>query len=286
MSSTTRTATLPATLRLGAAHLTVTSLDRALAFYTGPIGLHLHRRGERTAGLGAGGEDLIVLVEEPGARPAGRHAGLYHVALLHPCRDALAQAAQRLAVSRTPILGASDHGISEAIYLKDPDGNELELAADRSPDHWAHLDETTLFTAPLDLDALVALEPAHEPERQVREGTVVGHVHLHVSDVDEAVRFYRGAVGFEERMALPTASFLAAGGYHHHVAVNVWRGRGIPPMPPGTVGLRRWTVVLDSLDEVEEVAERVRACGYPVEQFDEGVLLRDPDGIPLLLVAA
>ena len=133
MNSETQTSApaLPATLRMGAVELTVTDLDRSVDFYESAIGLRLHNRDGNRAALGAGGEDLLVLVEDPHARRAGRHAGLYHFALLHPSRLELARAAARLAVTRTRISGASDHGISEAIYLPDPDGNGIELAADR-----------------------------------------------------------------------------------------------------------------------------------------------------------
>ena len=127
---------LPAALRLGPVHLAVADLDRSIAFYEQSIGLRLHRRDDGVAALGAGAEDLVVLEHEPGARRAGRHAGLYHVALLHPSRLELARAAGRLVATRTPISGASDHGISEAIYLPDPDGNGIELAADRPRERW------------------------------------------------------------------------------------------------------------------------------------------------------
>src|SRR5215210_563035 len=126
-SRTAAAAVLPATLRLGPVQLTVTDLDRSVGFYQDSLGLRPHRREDRVAALGAGEGDLVVLHEEPGARPAGRHAGLYHFALLFPARAELARAVQRLAATRTPISGASDHGVSEAIYLPDPDGNGIEL---------------------------------------------------------------------------------------------------------------------------------------------------------------
>jgi len=127
---------LPDTLRLGAVHLRVTDLDRSVDFYENSIGLRLHRRGDGVAAMGVGGEDLLVLYGEPGTRRAGRHAGLYHYALLFPAREELARAAVRLSATRTPIQGASDHGTHEAIYLPDPDGNGIELAADRPRERW------------------------------------------------------------------------------------------------------------------------------------------------------
>jgi len=278
-------AALPATLRLGTAELTVTNIDRALPFYEGALGLRVHRRDDDRVALGAGGDDVLVLEENPSARPAGRHAGLYHVALLYPSREELAHAALRLAATGTPIVGASDHRTHEAIYLPDPDGNELELAADRPRDEWP--DAEAMYAggpAPLDVRSLLAAADGEQRER-VEPGLTVGHVHLHVGNVDEAVRFYGGVLGFEEQMRLPTATFLSAGGYHHHVGANVWRGRGVPPAPDDAVGLRHWTIVLDDAEEVDAVVDRVRAAGYEVEQRDEGVLIRDPWNIPLLVSA-
>src|SRR3954471_5795757 len=138
--------------RLGAVELTVTDLDRSVPFYEQAIGLRTHRREEGRAALGAGAEDLLVLVEDPAARPAGRHAGLYHFALLHPSREELARAAARLARTRTPIQGASDHGTHEAIYLPDPDGNGIELAADRPREQWPTPQEEFAGGGPRPLD--------------------------------------------------------------------------------------------------------------------------------------
>src|SRR5215210_8782756 len=158
--------TLPAALRLGAVHITVTDLDRSVGFYQDAIGLQLHSREGDVAAMGAGGEDLLVLHEAPEARAAGRHAGLYHFALLHPSRLELARAAQRLAATGTRISGASDHGISEAIYLPDPDGNGIELAADRGREHWGDLrDPKTIGPRPLDMDSLLAMVEDEEPQR-------------------------------------------------------------------------------------------------------------------------
>src|SRR5829696_1991759 len=134
--TTTQTAALPATLRLGAVHLTVAELDRSVGFYEDSLGLRVHSRDDAIAALGTGEDDLVVLHELPGARRAGRHAGLYHYALLYPSREQLARAALRLAATRTPVQGASDHGTHEAIYLPDPDNNGIELAADRPRERW------------------------------------------------------------------------------------------------------------------------------------------------------
>ncbi len=274
---------LPDTARLGAVHLTVTDLDRSVAFYQDAIGLRLHRREDPVAAMGAGGEDLLVLVEEQTARRAGRHAGLYHFALLVPSRAELARSLQRLAVTRTPIDGASDHGISEAIYLPDPDGNGIELAADRPREQWPPLDTLTR-PAPLDLHGLLATLGDAAPVRHADPATIVGHVHLHVNDIAAARRFYEEVVGFDAMSVLPNAIFVSVAGYHHHLAYNTWRGTGIPGAPrDGVVGLRHWTILLDGAAAVAAARERLAAAGVAVVERDGGILVHDPAGIPVLI---
>ena len=270
--------------RLGAVHLTVTDLDRSVAFYQDAIGLRLHRREDPVAAMGAGGEDLVVLVEEQTARPAGRHAGLYHFALLMPSRAELARALQRLAVTRTPIEGASDHGISEAIYLPDPDGNGIELAADRPREAWPTL-ETLGRPNPLDLYGLLGTLGDAEPVRHADPGTIVGHVHLHVNDIAAARRFYEDVVGFAPMTVMPNAVFVSVAGYHHHLGFNTWRGAGIPdaPAPETVAGLRHWTILLDGAGELAAARARLEAAGVALADRDGGLLVHDPAGIPVLL---
>jgi catechol 2,3-dioxygenase len=260
-------AVLPATLRLGAVRLTVSDLDRSAGFYQDALGLRIHGREDGVAALGAGGEDLVVLHEEPGARPAGRHAGLYHYALLYPSREELARALQRLAVTRTPIDGASDHGVSEAIYLPDPDGNGIELYADRPREAWPPAppgEKIGMFTRALDLNGLLATVADSEPVRHAGDGLRMGHVHLHVGSLDAARAFYVDRIGFEPMATLPSALFVAAGGYHHHLGLNTWRGEGVGPAPAGTVGLREWTIVLDP-HSLAALRARLGAAGDALE---------------------
>jgi len=269
----TQQAVLPSTLRLGAVHLTVTDLDRSVGFYQDALGLRAHRREDRVAALGAGGEDLLVLHEEPGARRAGRHAGLFHYALLFPAREELAHAVRRLAATRTRIDGASDHGVSEAIYLSDPDGNGIELYADRPREVWPPGEGDArigMYTRPLDLEDLLATVAGQEPVAHAGPGLRMGHVHLHVGDIAAARTFYSGVVGLEAMASMPSALFLAAGGYHHHLGVNTWRGEGVGPAPAGTVGLREWTIVLEA-DALAALRERAG--------LSDGDLLEDPWGI-------
>jgi catechol 2,3-dioxygenase len=288
--TTTQTATaaetspLAGTTRLGAVHLTVTHLDRSVAFYQDAIGLRLHRREDPVAAMGAGGEALVVLVEEQTARRAGRHAGLYHFALLLPSREELARALQRLAVTRTPIEGASDHGISEAIYLADPDGNGIEIAADRPREVWPDL-ETLGRPNPLDLYALLGTLGDAEPVRHADPGTIVGHVHLHVNDIAPARRFYEDVIGFHAMTAMPNAVFVSVAGYHHHLAFNTWRGAGIAPAPASetVAGLRHWTILLDGAAQLAAARQRLEAAGVEIAERDGGLLVHDPAGIPVLL---
>jgi catechol 2,3-dioxygenase len=270
---------------LGPAELTVTNLDRAIDFYGDVVGLRVRSRGDGVAHLGADA-DVVILREDPAAGEPGRHAGLYHVAILYPSRVELARAGRRIAAAGTPIQGASDHGTHEAIYLPDPDGNGVELAADRPREAWPEL-RYLGGPAPLDVEDLLAA-PGDEPlATRAADGVRVGHVHLHVSDLEAATRFYRDGLGFEVMTDLGTAVFVAAGGYHHHVGYNLWRGKGIPGVPDGIVGLDAWTLGLGSPEQVTAAAERLRAIGAPVTPEDDGSFLaRDPDGIAVRVVAA
>jgi catechol 2,3-dioxygenase len=281
--------TLPATLRLGPVSLTVTDLDRSVAWYQSALGLRVHRHDVDVAALGDGAEDVLILHEDSTATQPRRHSGLYHYALLYAEREELARAALRLAATRTPIQGASDHGTHEAIYLPDPDGNGIELAADRPKDQWPTPEEE--FSGggprPLDFDALLATVAGEEAGAQVRPGLRMGHVHLHVSDIAEGLGFYRDVIGFDVWAQMPSAAFVAAGGYHHHLGFNVWRGQGMGPAPAaGVVGLRHWTIVLATVDEVAAVRERVRAAGIASEDVTGGFAVTDPFGMVVRVVVA
>lgn len=292
---------LPAATRLGPVELAVSDLECAVAFYTEALGLRVHRderdlavsgpdgeTGRRVA-LGTGGEDLLVLCENAAAIRAGRHAGLYHVALLYPTRAELARAAVRLAATRTPIQGASDHGTHEAIYLADPDGNGLELAADRPREQWPDIGDPSLFVGGpqlLDLDGLLALVAEQPPTSRAEPGLQIGHVHLHVADTAAALRFYTEVVGFETVIDLgPAAAFVSAGGYHHHLAFNTWRGRGVGSAPTNAVGLRYWTIYLPRALDVDAVRARFERTGVAYEPRGAGLLVRDPDGNALSIDA-
>jgi catechol 2,3-dioxygenase len=273
MTATPQTPTLPATLTLGPVDLTVKDLDRAVAWYQRSLGLRVHAHEAGEAKLGDGTTTAVILHEDPLARPAGRHAGLYHYALLYPSREELARAAARLSLTQTPIDGASDHRTHEAIYLPDADGNGIELAADRPKDRWPADLGYANGPAPLDFRALLATIEGEQPTPFVGDGLRMGHLHLHVGDIDRGLAFYRDTLGFEVQANLGSAAFVSAGGYHHHLGFNVWRGPGVGPAPEHTVGLRHWTIHLPHAD-----LEALRTRLTDTEDFQDGFLTRDPWG--------
>ncbi|MBI5310355.1 MAG: VOC family protein [Actinobacteria bacterium] len=283
---------LPDALRLGPAHLIVSDLNRSIDWYERVIGLRLRERASdvdgATAALGTGEpEDVLVLHEHPGARVAAGHAGLYHVALLYPSRIQLAGVGQRIAEARAPIQGASDHGTHEAFYLADPDYNGLELAADRPLEQWPDFTKIeAIRPQSLDVGGLFNLTSGRELEPHAEPGLVVGHVHLHVGDVDEAQVFYRDVIGFDLIAKLDSAAFVSAGGYHHHLAFNIWQGHGALPPPPDSVGLHHWTIELPAVADVHAVRDRVGAAGYETVDLPRGFAVRDPWRIALHVVAA
>jgi catechol 2,3-dioxygenase len=270
----------PATT-LGAVHLTVSDLVASLSYYREAIGLDVLESGDGAARLGSGGSDLLVLVEEPGARPARGHTGLYHFALLVPGRSDLARWLAHAARDRIALTGLSDHFVSEAIYLYDPDGHGIEIYCDRPRELWEGRVRENLTTMPLDVGSLLGelADPESEPFDGLPPGTVMGHVHLKVAAIPETVAFYRDALGFGLMATYGTqAAFLSAGGYHHHLGANTWESAGASPPPPGTAALRHATIVLPDEEERDRVFTRLAAAGHDVE--DESV--RDPSGNTLV----
>jgi catechol 2,3-dioxygenase len=278
---------LPADTTLGPASLIVADLDRSVAFYRDTLGFRVLQREGETATLGAGEAEapILELTALAGARPKPRRTtGLYHVAILTPSRDALARSLYHLAVSRYPLQGASDHIVSEALYLADPDGNGLEIYRDRPRSDWYDTDgQFQMGTLPLDLDKLLDEGAASMDERSwtgLESGTRVGHVHLQVADLAAAARFYVEGLGFETMVVMPEmgAAFVSAGGYHHHIGLNTWTSRGAPPPPAGAAGLRVFEIIAPNGKTLEEVAARLTALEIPFEQTDRSIDARDPSG--------
>jgi catechol 2,3-dioxygenase len=266
---------------VGAVHLTVADLDRSLEYYRRSIGLKLLDRADGQASLGSATE-LLVLVEEPGARPAPGATGLYHFALLLPERVDLARWLAHAARERVPLLGLSDHFVSEAIYLTDPDGHGIEIYRDRPREGWEGLVASRMTTLPLDVQDLFGEleDPATEPFGGLPAGTRMGHVHFKVARIDETVAFYRDVIGFELMAALgPQAAFFSAGGYHHHVGTNTWESGGADPPPPGAAALRHATLVLPDEASRDAVLERAGVDEpYVVDPSDNRLAVTVGDG--------
>ncbi len=262
---------------IGAVHLTIGDLSRSIRFYEAHLGFALHRRDDQTAWLGAGGPDLLILTQCERAPRVRGTTGLYHFAILVPSRGDLARALRRLVETETVMQGAADHGVSESLYLADVDGNGIEIYRDRPRAEWPFVGGHLQMGAdPLDFDDLLDAT-VEGPHAGLASGTVVGHVHLHVSRLDEAQRFYVDLLGFELMQRYgPSALFVSAGGYHHHIGLNTWAGVGAPPPPPGAIGLRHFDVVLPTDAAVAAVTARVSAAGISIEPIDGGFLVRDP----------
>jgi catechol 2,3-dioxygenase len=245
---------------VGAVHLSVSDLGRSLDYYRTAIGLDVVAEEDGRASLGAGSRELLVLVEEPGARPSDGYTGLYHFALLVPERRALARWLAHAGRDRVALTGLSDHYVSEAIYLRDPDGHGIEIYADRPREVWEGTVGSTLTTVPLNVQDLLGEldDPQVEPFHGLPDGTVMGHVHLKAASIPETTAFYRDRVGFAVMAALGNqAVFLAAGGYHHHLGANSWESAGAAPAPPGTARLLHFTIVVPDEAERDRVCERV-----------------------------
>ena len=271
---------------VGAVHLTVADLDRSLDYYRNAIGLEAREREDGVARVGAGGHDLLVLYEEPGAKPVHGHAGLFHFAILLPARPDLARWLVHAAQTRVPLTGASDHFVSEAIYLRDPDGHGIEIYRDRPREQWERVgDQIRIGTVPLDTDDLLAAANGAEPLDRMPSGTRMGHVHLHVADIADTESFYGDTLGFDVTAHMSEATFMSAGGYHHHLGGNIWAGRGATQPPPGSAALRHFTIVLPDEAERDRVVARVADAGQDPEPLDGGVMVEDPAGNRVLLTA-
>ena len=272
---------------LGYVHLTVTDLERSTTWYQEALGFQIHRQEGDTAYLGAGRDDLLVLTGNPQARRVSHTTGLYHFAILVPSRLALAQSLQNMIDTETRIGGWSDHLVSEAIYLDDPDGNGIEIYRDRPRDTWNYdNDHVRMAVDPFDARGVLnELKPERPPWNGLEPDTVLGHIHVHVAHLAEAEAFYRDVLGFGMMAHLMgSASFVSAGGYHHHIGMNTWAGVGVPPAPEDAVGLCYFTIHLPEASECDRLVERLEAANIPYKMRDEGLFVRDPSGNGIVFV--
>lgn len=263
---------------IGPVTLTVSDLGRSLAFYRERIGFSVHSQGGGSARLGAGGADLLLLEERKDAVRVAGTTGLFHFAILLPSRAALAKALAHLVETRTPLQGAADHIVSESLYLADAEGNGIELYRDRPRETWTWRDgQLAMATDPLDVDALWREGRADDaPWQGLPAGTTMGHVHLRVAHIAPAERFYCDLIGFSLTARYGRqASFVAADGYHHHVAFNTWGGVGAPPPPKNALGLKEIVIDLGDRGAVERAVERLGKAGIAIGP--DGLVI-DPSG--------
>ncbi|MCC9022490.1 VOC family protein [Bacillus nakamurai] len=266
---------------IGYVKLTIKSLERSLAFYQHVIGFQVVSQTDHTAELSADGKQvLLVLEENPSAvvLPERTVTGLYHLAILLPDRKELGIVLARLSENDIA-LGQGDHAVSEALYLSDPDGNGIEIYADRPRSTWRRDSEGNyvMTTAPVDVEGLLE-EAGAERKSRLPEGTVIGHIHLHVTDLQEAKAFYTDVLGFDivGNYAGMSALFISAGGYHHHIGLNIWAGKNAPPKPANASGLDYYTIVLPHPEELSRVTKALTDAGYPIEEKQEGIFVKDP----------
>jgi catechol 2,3-dioxygenase len=272
---------------LGSVRLNAGDQQALADFYQRTVGLRTLDRNGITALGTDGGRPIVELASAPDAppRPAGT-TGLFHLAILVPTRLELARALHRVSESGWRFTGASDHLVSEALYLRDPEGNGIEIYRDRPRSEWRHAGgEIEMDTLPLNLEGVLE-ELAHDdaPDGGMAPGTRLGHVHLNVAGLPASEAFYVGALGLDVTVrGYPGALFVSAGGYHHHVGLNTWMGEGAPPPPPGARGLDRFEIVLPSTAEVDAAERRLADAGMGPSRGDEGVTAVDPSGNRVLL---
>jgi catechol 2,3-dioxygenase len=270
---------------VGQVNLKVQNLQRSLAFYKEVIGFKVLEQTERSAALSADGKNVLVSIEQPNnvVPKQGRTTGLYHYALLLPDRSDLATIVQYFLEIGLQF-GSSDHLVSEALYLSDPDGNGIEIYVDRDPSEWNwQNDQVEMAVDPVNFPDLLA--GGKQPSwNGLPAGTVMGHIHLHVSELKKTEEFYIKGLGFDvvNRYGAQ-ALFIADGKYHHHIGLNTWNGVGAPPPPPNSVGLESFTLVLANEEKLNKIITQLKSIGASVQQENGFYLTSDPSGNRIIL---
>lgn len=268
---------------IGSVTLPARDIGKVAQFYEDVIGLTVLKRSERTVELGCHDTPLVILESRPHGKQSPRSTGLFHLAILLPTRKDLGHWLRHLSDAQYPMDGAGDHLVSEALYLSDPEGNGIEIYCDRPRESWQYVgNQIKMDTLPVDLEALQAEAPADRFVGLTPE-TTIGHIHLRVDDVAKAIEFYRDVLGFNLMATWRGAAFLSAGGYHHHIGVNMWHSRGAPPPPPDSLGLVAYRIMLPTDEALRELLERLDTIGYPVNESDTEPFVRDPAGNGIVL---
>jgi catechol 2,3-dioxygenase len=279
----------PADTHIGHVHLQTANPDSLLRFYIDLLGFKELKREGSSVFLGAGENKplLIVITENPDVKPLNRFSpGLFHTAFLLPSRFALAQLLHRL-VENNIRLGFGDHGVSEALYLADPDGNGVELYADRPREMWPVKNgKIEMYTAPVDTKSLLhelSLQP--HSWNGIHPDTTIGHIHLQVSDLKKASTFYNQIIGFDiTQQSYPGALFVSAGGYHHHIGLNTWNSRNSPPAEQPTTGLVSYSIVVPGKETLDILNNRLNAAGITTKKLENGLQASDFDQIMVELI--
>src|SRR4029077_13124317 len=292
-----QTQSIAATTGVGAVEIAVTDGDRALRFYRDYVGLTPQPSADGAIRMGVSGRELVVLHPNAERPVLPRTSGLYHLAILAPDRRELARVIGRLARLRWDQY-PTDHVMTKANSLWDPDGNGIEVYAESPEDGFMEFANGT-FAAwdkdgrprsgrdPIDMEELFSqLGEEDRLDLPMPDATKMGHVHLHVADVDDALRFYHDLVGFDVMGHVPGVGFVSAGGYHHHVGLNTWAGEGAPPAPPGSAGLRRYTIELPSQRDLDDVIGRLEHGNVRLAEEAGGLAAADPSSNRILFRVA
>jgi len=269
---------------VGEVNIKVKNLENALTFYQNIIGFKVLEKTERKAVLTSDGNTPLLTLEQPVdvIPKTGRTSGLYHFAILLPSRADLSVFLRHLIQTGYP-LGAADHYVSEAFYLNDPDGNGIEVYRDRPSSEWTWKNNLVeMATEQLDAEGILAESDAEW--NGLPSGTVMGHIHLHVGDLQKAEEFYTKGLGFDVVSYYPQAVFLSTGAYHHHIAINTWQGAGVPTPPKNSVGLNWYTLVFPDEATREKVMKQLQQIGAPLEKDTDFYVTSDPSGNQIRLV--
>ncbi|KRR20147.1 ring-cleaving dioxygenase [Bradyrhizobium lablabi] len=274
-------------MRIGMVTLRVRDLDKVADYYRDAIGLTVMARTETGAQLGSGGVPLLNLQRrENAAREERNAAGLYHTAFLMPTRKDLGRWLVHAAKNRIPLSGFADHLVSESVYLDDPEGNGIEVYADRAPELWKwEAGTVAMATDQLDIDGLLGLAGTQTTNyAKAPDGLRIGHMHLRVGDLEQADRFYAGTIGFAPTRKRTGAAFLSSGRYHHHLAINVWQSSGAGARDDAATGLAWFSLEIEAQQILEAQQQRLRQAGAAVETITNGIETSDPWGTRVRLI--
>jgi catechol 2,3-dioxygenase len=274
-------------MRIGMVNLRVRDLDKVADYYRDAIGLTVMARSMMGALLGTGGVALLHLQRREGAaREARNAAGLYHTAFLMPTRKDLARWLVHAAANKIPLSGFADHLVSESVYLDDPEGNGIEVYADRAPETWKwDGGSVAMATDQLDIDGLLAMTDTHTTNyAKAPDDLRIGHMHLRVGDLEQADRFYGGAIGFDPTRKRSGAAFLSSGRYHHHLAINVWQSAGAGPRDDAATGLVWFSLEIAAEEILQAQTLRLRQASAPVAAIEKGIETSDPWGTKVCLI--